>query len=73
MVPMMCMPPLNSLPTIRVDARRAMHCQAPDTACGSPTNLVRMVVPLEADDQLYRSIPANAALGPLVRPGWRRG
>ena len=40
MVPMMCTPPLNSLPTIRIDARRAMRCQTPDTACGSPTNLV---------------------------------
>ena len=73
MVPMMCAPPLNSLPTIRFDARRTMHCQAPDTACGSPTNLVGVVVPLEADNQLRHAAPAAAASGTLVRPGWRGG
>ena len=45
MVPMMCTPPLNSLPTIRVDARRAMRSKTLGTAWGSPTSLVGVDVP----------------------------
>jgi hypothetical protein len=73
MVPRMRTPPLNSLPAIMVDTRRAMFSLTSDTAWGSLTCRVRVVVLLEADVQLCRSVPANAALGPLVRPGWRRG
>ena len=73
MVPRMRAPLHNSLPAIRVNARRAMHSLTPDTAWGSPTSLVAVVVPLETDDQLCRSAPMVAAPGMLVRPGWRRG
>ena len=73
MVPRMRAPPLNSLPTIRVDARRAMCSLTPDTARGSPTSLVGVVVPQETNDQLRRSAPAVAAPGTLVHPRWRRG
>jgi len=37
MVPRMSALPLNSLPAIRVDARRAMRSLTPGTARGSPT------------------------------------
>ena len=69
----MCAPPLNSLPAIRVDARRAMCSLTPDTAWGSPTSLAGVVVPLETDDQLHRSVPAAAVSGTLVLLEWRRG
>ena len=73
MVSRMRTPPLNSLPAIMVDARRAMCSLTSDTAWGSLTSLVRVVVPLEADDQLRHAAPAAAAPGTLVRPGWRGG
>jgi hypothetical protein len=73
MVPRMRTPPLNSLPAIRVDARKAMCSLTPDTAWGSPTSHAGVVVPLETDDQLRRSAPAVVAPGTLVRLGWRRG
>ena len=73
MVPRMRAPPLNSLPTIRVDARRAMHTKTLGTTWGSPTSLVGVVVPQETDDQLHRSAPAAAVPGTLVHLEWRRG
>ena len=73
MVPRMRAPPLNSLPAVRVNARRETHIVTPDTARGSPTSPVRVVVPPETDDQLRHSAPAVASPGTLVRPGWRRG
>ena len=72
-VPRMRAPPLNSLPTIRVDARRAMRSLNTKAAWGSPTTLVGVVVPLETDNQLCRAASAAAASGSLVRPGWRGG
>ena len=62
-VPRMRAPPLNSLPTIRVDARRAIRSLTTEAARGSPTTLVGVVVPLETDDQLRRSMAAIAAPG----------
>ena len=50
MVPRMHTPSLNSLPAIKVDARRAMCSLTSDTAWGSPTSLAGVVVPLETDD-----------------------
>ena len=50
MVPRMRAPPLNSLPAVRVNMRRAMRIMTPDTARGSPTSPVRVVVPPETDD-----------------------
>ena len=73
MVPMMCTPPLNSLPAIRVDARKAMCSLTPDMAWGSPTSHAGLVVPLETDDQLRRSAPVVATSRMLVCPWWRRG
>ena len=73
MVPRMRAPPLNSLPIIRVDARRAMRSLNTKAAWGSPTTLVGVVVPLETDNQLCRAASAAAASGSLVRPGWRGG
>ena len=73
MVPRMRMLPLNSLPAIRLDARRAMCSLTPDTAWGSPTSLAGVVVPLETDDQLRHSAPATMLPGMPVRLGWRRG
>ena len=45
MVLRMSTPPLNSLPAIRVDARRAMRSKTLGTAWGSPTSLVGVDVP----------------------------
>ena len=73
MVPRMLVPPLNSLPAIRVDARKVMRSLVPDTAWGSLTNLMGVVVPPKAVDQLRCSASAVPAPGTLVRPGWRRG
>jgi hypothetical protein len=42
-------------------------------AWGRPTSLVGVVVPLETDDQLRRSMAAIAAPRVLVCPRWRRG
>jgi hypothetical protein len=69
----MSVPPLNSLPAIWVDARRAMRSLTPDMAWGSPTSLVCVVVPPKTDDQLRRSALEVAAPRMLVRLGWRRG
>ena len=73
MVPRIRAPSLNSLPTIRIGARRAMLSLTPDTAWGSPTSLVGVVVPQETDDQFRRSAPAAAVPGTHVRPGRRKG
>ena len=73
MVPRMLVPPLNSLPAIRVDARKVMRSLVPDTAWGSLTNLMGVVVPPKAVDQLRCYASAVPAPGTLVRPGWRRG
>ena len=66
-------PPLNSLPAIRVYARRAMRSKTLGKAWGSPTSLVGVVVLQETDDQLHRSAPAAAVPGTLVHLEWRRG
>jgi len=69
----MCALPLNSLPAIRVDARRAMRSKTLGTAWGSLTSLVGVVVPQETDDQFRLSAPAAAVPGTNVRPGRRKG
>ena len=69
MVPRMHAPPLNSLPAVRVNARRATRIVTPDTARGSPTSPVRVVVPPKTDDQLRRPAPAVAALGMMCEFG----
>jgi hypothetical protein len=71
MVPRMCTPPLKSLPSIRVNTRRAVCRLTPGTTWGSSTGLVVAVVLPETNDQLHRPTPADAAPGTRAYSRWR--
>jgi hypothetical protein len=69
----MRMPPLHSLPAIRVNERKVVCRLTLCTTWGSPASLVGMAVLLEADDQLCHLVLAVVAPRTLVRPWWWRG